>query len=64
MRMPMSWSDSTPEPARPAPRLGEHSVEVLRQAGFSDAEIDELVANGAVQGCSPRTGSADAKGTM
>ena len=30
MRMPMTWSDSTPEPARPAPRLGEHSVEVLR----------------------------------
>ena len=33
MRMPMSWSDSTPDPVRPAPRHGEHGVEVLQQAG-------------------------------
>ena len=29
----------------PAPRLGEHSREVLREAGFADSEIDALVAN-------------------
>ena len=46
MRMPMTWSDSTPEPARPAPRLGEHSVEVLAQAGYSGDEIDALIAAG------------------
>jgi crotonobetainyl-CoA:carnitine CoA-transferase CaiB-like acyl-CoA transferase len=54
MRMPMSWSDSTPEPMRHAPRLGEHSVEVLEQAGFSADEIDALIAAGAVQACVPR----------
>ena len=48
MRMPMTWSDSTPEPARPAPRLGEHSVDVLAQAGYSGEEIDALIAQGAV----------------
>jgi len=48
MRMPMSWSDSTPEPARPAPRLGEHSAEVLAEAGYSGAEIAALIAQGAV----------------
>ena len=51
MRMPMSWSESTPEPMRHAPRHGEHSVEVLRQAGFDAAEIDALLAGGAVQAC-------------
>ena len=58
MRMPMTWSDSTPDPARHAPRLGEHSVEVLQQAGFSSTEIDELLAAGAVQACGERTAPA------
>lgn len=34
--------------ASPAPRLGEHTVEVLREAGFADEEIEELVRSGAV----------------
>ena len=48
MRMPMSWSDSSPDPVRPAPRLGEHSREVLREAGYDDGQIDQLVARQAV----------------
>ncbi|MFT3852975.1 MAG: CoA transferase [Ilumatobacteraceae bacterium] len=32
----------------PAPRLGEHSVAVLRQFGVPDGLVDELVATGAV----------------
>jgi crotonobetainyl-CoA:carnitine CoA-transferase CaiB-like acyl-CoA transferase len=39
--------DGFPSPAlRPAPRLGEHSREVLREAGYGDAEIDGLIAGG------------------
>ncbi len=35
--------------ARAAPRLGEHSVEILREAGLSDAEIQALMENGTVK---------------
>jgi len=37
-------------PALPglAPRLGEHSREVLREAGLGEPEIDALVADGTV----------------
>lgn len=46
MRMPMTWTHSTPVPARPAPRLGEHTREVLQQAGCTADEIDLLCATG------------------
>lgn len=35
-------------PLRPAPRPGEHSADVLREAGYATGEIDALVAAGAV----------------
>jgi crotonobetainyl-CoA:carnitine CoA-transferase CaiB-like acyl-CoA transferase len=47
--VPTRWSETQPAPSRPAPRLGEHSVEVLRECGYSDAAIAELVECGAVQ---------------
>jgi crotonobetainyl-CoA:carnitine CoA-transferase CaiB-like acyl-CoA transferase len=37
---------------RLAPRLGEHSVEVLEEAGFTRAKIDALLASDAT--ASPR----------
>jgi crotonobetainyl-CoA:carnitine CoA-transferase CaiB-like acyl-CoA transferase len=49
MRPPPVYSRTPAEPLRLAPRHGEHSREVLREAGYDEAEIDALVAAGAVQ---------------
>ncbi|MGE5525262.1 MAG: CaiB/BaiF CoA transferase family protein [Rhodospirillaceae bacterium] len=44
--MPTSWSRTPPDIARHAPRLGQHSREVLREAGYTDADIDDYAASG------------------
>jgi crotonobetainyl-CoA:carnitine CoA-transferase CaiB-like acyl-CoA transferase len=46
MRVPSEWSETPPAYRRHAPRLGEHSREVLHEAGYTDAAIDTLIAGG------------------
>jgi crotonobetainyl-CoA:carnitine CoA-transferase CaiB-like acyl-CoA transferase len=45
--IPTRFSCSVPAPAQPAPRLGQHSAEILREVGYSDAEIRSMAAQGA-----------------
>ena len=46
MRVSATWSDTPAEPTRLAPRLGEHSREILQEAGFSREEIAALLRDG------------------
>jgi formyl-CoA transferase len=45
---PLQVHGITKVPAKRAPKIGEHNEEVLRQLGFSAAEIDGLRASGAI----------------
>lgn len=44
-----TWSRSTPEIRFHAPRLGENTAEVLAEYGFDVAEVQQLLADGAVK---------------
>jgi crotonobetainyl-CoA:carnitine CoA-transferase CaiB-like acyl-CoA transferase len=46
-RLPIALSLTPATPAGPPPRLGEHSRAILREAGYADAEIAELIRGGA-----------------
>ncbi len=52
MAVPSKWSRSAVGPSRHAPLQGEHSAEILREAGFTAEEIAALVAGGVVT-CAP-----------
>ncbi len=43
MAVPGRWSESQPRIRRRAPRLGEHSRDILREAGLDDAAIARLI---------------------
>jgi crotonobetainyl-CoA:carnitine CoA-transferase CaiB-like acyl-CoA transferase len=45
---PIHLSATPPRVDRPAPLLGEHTRELLRECGYADDEIDALAADGVV----------------
>jgi len=44
----VKMSETPPAIERPAPLIGEHTAEVLREFGFDQAAIDGFFASGAV----------------
>ena len=56
--IPPRFSKTPPEIRRLPPRLGEHSVEVLEEDGFTRTEIDAMLASGATM--RPRGDAAEA----
>jgi crotonobetainyl-CoA:carnitine CoA-transferase CaiB-like acyl-CoA transferase len=62
MRVASRWSDADLSIWRHAPRAGEQSAEILREAGFTEERIKQLIAAGAVVQDSPcRDGGTDGK---
>jgi crotonobetainyl-CoA:carnitine CoA-transferase CaiB-like acyl-CoA transferase len=45
---PLKLSATPPETGRPAPRLGEHTTQVLREAGYTEEAIGTMRAAGAI----------------
>jgi crotonobetainyl-CoA:carnitine CoA-transferase CaiB-like acyl-CoA transferase len=48
--VPVKMSRTPGDPTRPAPAFGEHTREVLAEAGYSDEEIDAMLESGAAAG--------------
>jgi crotonobetainyl-CoA:carnitine CoA-transferase CaiB-like acyl-CoA transferase len=46
MKVSANWSETPSEPARLAPRLNEHGMDILHEAGFSAEEIAALLRDG------------------
>ncbi len=46
-RLPLKWDGVRTSMSRPPAALGEHTRAALREAGYSDAEVDALLASGA-----------------
>jgi crotonobetainyl-CoA:carnitine CoA-transferase CaiB-like acyl-CoA transferase len=47
--LPIKFSETPGSVTRAAPVLGQHTREVLREHGFSDAEADQMAAQGAIE---------------
>jgi len=57
--LPVRFSDTVPSAGRLQPRLGEHSYEVLREAGLTENEIEALTASGATVDAPPKARAAE-----
>jgi len=57
MAVPGSWSETQPKASRHAPQLGEHSFEVLRELGYGEQQISNMIERGAtvLAGMKPNT---------
>jgi crotonobetainyl-CoA:carnitine CoA-transferase CaiB-like acyl-CoA transferase len=50
VRIPFRMRDADVRPRGPAPDVGQHTLQILADDGFSEAEIAQLQAQGAIGG--------------
>ncbi|MFM9991596.1 MAG: CaiB/BaiF CoA transferase family protein [Burkholderiaceae bacterium] len=48
LKIPITWSDSPASMKHPAPNLGEHSKQILKEYEFTDEEIGQLLNEGVI----------------
>jgi len=48
VRLPFRFDSWEPRRDQPPPSVGQHSAEILRELGYEQAEIEELLTEGAV----------------
>jgi crotonobetainyl-CoA:carnitine CoA-transferase CaiB-like acyl-CoA transferase len=46
--VPIKFSDSKPDEPEPAPAVGQHSIEILEEIGYTEERIEELLREGIV----------------
>jgi len=46
--IPIKFSESKPDPPEPAPVVGQDSMEILKEAGYSEKRIEDLLGKGIV----------------
>jgi crotonobetainyl-CoA:carnitine CoA-transferase CaiB-like acyl-CoA transferase len=56
--LPVKLTRTPGDATRPAPALGEHTAEVLGEAGFSEGEVTALTESGAAAGTNAQTEQA------
>ena len=57
--LPVRFGGASSTSERLQPRLGEHSFEVLREAGFSESEVEALARSGATTDCGMKAEAAE-----
>jgi alpha-methylacyl-CoA racemase len=56
---PVKLGRTPADPTRPAPAFGEHTVDVLREAGYSEEEVAAMLSSGAAAGSDPTGNGAE-----
>jgi crotonobetainyl-CoA:carnitine CoA-transferase CaiB-like acyl-CoA transferase len=63
VKVPGKFSETQPEIRHPAPGLGEHTIDILRECGFVPAQINALLENqAAIQEQQATTKAATSEG--
>ncbi len=57
--VPVKLSRTPGDPTRPAPAFGEHTAEVLGEAGYSEEEVAAMLESGAAAGSDPAAQGAE-----